>query len=182
MPLDYVKECRLVKQRCDRLSITPTKNLWIVSIADQAMAFIKNDELSRQFSISTSKKPPSCVENSYGTPTGLHCAADKIGDGAPMGMVFKGRQPIGRHFSELPTAEQERCLITTRIIRLRGLEEGINAGPGLDTYDRYVYIHGTNHESRIGTPFSAGCVTLSNADVVTVFNLIHEDDLITIVA
>ncbi len=144
------------------------------------MAHLINGTISHIYSVSTSKNQPSCIENSFGTPTGLHCAADKIGDGAPEGMVFKARVPTAKHFSACSLEEQARCLITTRIIRLRGLELGVNSGNGCDTFDRYVYIHGTNHEDKIGTPFSAGCVTLSNQAVITVFNSITEGDIISI--
>ena len=132
--------------------------------------------MQRFFAISTSKNPPSCEADSYGTPLGLHALADKIGDGEPLGMVFKGRVPTGQHFAEFPEEEQGRNLITTRIIRLRGLEAGKNSGQGCDSYERYVYIHGTNHEDRIGEPFSGGCVELRNTEVVELFDAVSEGD------
>ena len=110
----------------------------------------------------------------------MHALADKIGDGEPLGMVFKGRVPV-THFSEFPEEAQEKNLITTRIIRIRGLEPGYNSGDGCDSYDRYVYIHGTNHEDRIGQPFSGGCIELSNLDVIALFDNIAEGDLLWIV-
>ena len=150
-----------------------------VSIQNQELAFICEDQLCRTFKISTSKNPPSCVENSFGTPLGLHTLADKIGNGEPEGMVFKGRVAI-THFSEFPAEEQQRNLITTRIIRLKGLEPGYNSGQGCDSYDRYVYIHGTNHEDRIGQPFSGGCIEMYNHDVIELFDSVDEGDIISI--
>lgn len=73
-----------------------------------------------------------------------------------------------------------RNLITTRILRLRGLETGYNAGQGCDSYERYVYIHGTNHEDRIGEPFSGGCVELRNAEMLELFDAVREGDLVWI--
>ena len=90
--------------------------------------------------------PPSCVEDSLGTPIGLHLVCEKIGDGEPLGMIFKGRKPQGVRFFEFDNGENQKNLITTRILRLDGLEVGINKGEGIDTYECYVYIHGTNHE------------------------------------
>ena len=180
MPFDYLKESGRVKQSCEALSITPTHRLWIVSIQRQELACLVDGTVVRLFPISTSKNAPSCLADSYGTPTGLHEAADKIGDGAPTGMVFKGRVATSRHFSEYPADEQLRNLITTRIIRLRGLEAGINSGVGCDSYDRYIYIHGTNHENRIGEPFSGGCVEMLNADVIELFDATSEGDLVWI--
>ncbi|WP_162026804.1 MULTISPECIES: L,D-transpeptidase [unclassified Lentimonas] len=178
MPFDFIKESGRVKQSCEALSITPTHRQIIVSIERQELALISDGVIQRVFSISTSKNPPSCLADSYGTPLGLHALADKIGDGAPLGMVFKGRVPTGQKSSEYSEEEQARNLITTRIIRLRGLETGKNSGQGCDSYDRYVYIHGTNHEDRIGEPFSGGCVEMLNAEVIELFNAVHEGDLV----
>ncbi len=129
----------------------------------------------KTYTVSTSKNPPSCVENSLGTPNGLHKIAEKIGANEPIGMIFRGRVPSGKCYWEETPEEQEKNLITTRILRLRGLEPGLNLGAGVDTYDRYVYIHGTNHEDRLGQPASAGCVLLSNADMETLFAAVDPD-------
>ena len=163
------------------MSITPTHRQVIVSIERQELALIFDGVLQHVFSISTSKNPPSCKADSYGTPLGLHALADKIGDGEPLGMVFKGRVPTGQISSEFPEEEQQRNLITTRIIRLRGLEPD-NSSAGCDSYARYIYIHGTNHEDRIGEPFSGGCVEMLNTEVVELFEAVAEGDLIWICA
>ena len=91
---------------------------------------------------------------------------EKLGDGEPLGMVFKGRKPIGLRYDECSAKEREKNLITTRILRLQGLEEGLNKGEGIDTYDRYVYLHGTNHEENLGVPASSGCLQVSNEDAI----------------
>ena len=163
------------------MSITPTHRQVIVSIERQELALIFDGVLQHVFSISTSRNPPSCKADSYGTPLGLHALADKIGAGEPLGMVFKGRLPTGHIFSEFPKDEQQRNLITTRIIRLRGLEPD-NSSAGCDSYARYIYIHGTNHEDRIGEPFSGGCVEMLNTEVVELFEAVAEGDLIWICA
>ena len=147
-----------------------------VSIAQQLLGFYRDDSLVRSFVISTSLRPPSNVKDSLGTPRGLHQIADKIGAGAPPGTVFKGRVNIGKHFNELDEEENARNLITTRILRLRGLEPGINAGGEVDTYDRYVYIHGTNREDRLGSPASSGCVQMNNIEIITLFDEVRTGD------
>ena len=179
MPFNYLKENEDIKRRCKALSIIYTSRLLIVSVQHQELALIHNDKLQYTFSISTSKNSPSCVENSFGTPLGLHALADKIGNGEPNGMVFKGRVPIS-HFSEFSTENQQRNLITTRIIRLRGLEPGYNCGEECDSYNRYIYIHGTNHEHRIGQPFSGGCIEMRNSEIIELFNTVKEGDLLSI--
>lgn len=144
------------------------------------MALLENGKVTKVFTISTSKNPPSCIADSYGTPSGLHRIADKIGADAPEGMVFKGRVPTGQLYTEVSPEDAARSLITSRILRMRGLEPGKNCGHGCDTYDRYVYIHGTNKEELIGQPASAGCVQLRNQEMIELFDQIDEGDLIWI--
>lgn len=55
--------------------------------------------------------------------------------------------------------------VQTRILWLAGLDPG-NA----NTYERYIYIHGTNAESRLGTPASFGCVRMANEDVIDLYD------------
>ncbi len=137
--------------------------------------------LVREYDISTSIKAPSCVENSYGTPIGLHQVEHKIGHDAPLGMVFKGRVAIGKRYWELSAAEQQSGnLITSRILWLKGMEPGINSGPGVDTFKRYVYIHGTNHEERIGKPLSAGCVLMRNQEILYLFDSVPLHSMVLI--
>jgi hypothetical protein len=57
------------------------------------MALLEKGKISAVFAISTSKNPPSCLADSYGTPTGLHAVADKIGADAPEGQSSKAECP-----------------------------------------------------------------------------------------
>lgn len=41
----------------------------------------------------------------------------------------------------------------------------------MDSHARYIDIHGTNEEYKLGTPASHGCIRMSNADVVELFKL-----------
>ena len=117
-----------------------------------------------------------------GTPRGLHEIAERLGAGQPPGMVFKSRVPTGRHFSEVLEHEpKNENLITSRILWLRGLELGVNRGGDVDTYERYVYIHGTNHEARLGEPLSAGCVLMRNLDIVELYEEVRVGDRVWIV-
>jgi len=88
------------------------------------MAVLEKGKISAVFAISTSKNPPSCLADSYGTPTGLHAIADKIGADAPEGTVFKGRVSTRQVYGQVSPEDAERNLITSRILRLRGLEIG----------------------------------------------------------
>jgi hypothetical protein len=155
--------------------------LLAVSIAEQRLWLVTEGRLQKAYVVSTSLRPPCNVKDSLGTPRGLHEVAEKIGAGQPPGIVFKNRVPIGRHYSELPADEQAKNLITTRILWLRGLEPGVNAGTNaagesVDTHGRYVYIHGTNHEERLGSPASSGCVQMLNLEVIELFDAVRTGD------
>jgi len=142
--------------------------------------FFADCALRKSYVVSTSRRPPSNVKDSLGTPRGLHEIAERIGAGAPPGIVFKARVTTGRHFAELSPAEQEKNLITTRILWLRGLEPDVNAGGDVDTHARYIYIHGTNHEDRLGTPASSGCVQMRNTDIIELYDQVRAGDLVWI--
>lgn len=167
-------------QKCACLAIKPTNEAMTVSIAQQRMVFWRDGREAGTFSISTSRRPPSCIVDSLGTPTGLHTVADRLGDGEPLGSVFRGRVSLDRTYDQMEPEEQQKNLITTRILRLRGLEAGHNAGPGCDTYDRLIYIHGTNHDDRIGRPNSAGCIELTNVEMLELFDATPEGTLVLI--
>ena len=168
-------------EACARLGIKPGERILIVRISTATLQFYRGGVLAKSYSVSTSKLPPSNIKHSRGTPRGLHEIAERIGAGQPPGMVFKSRVPTGKHFSEfLETDSPDSNLITSRILWLRGLEAGVNRGGNVDTYERYVYVHGTNLESRIGEPLSAGCVLMRNLDIVELYDEVRTGDLVWI--
>ncbi len=153
----------------------------MVRIGVSTLQFFRKGVLVKSYAVSTSKRQPSNVAHSLGTPTGLHQIDERIGAGQPPGMVFKSRVPTGRHFSEFAgDSAGSGNLITSRILWLRGLEPGVNAGGDLDTHGRYVYIHGTHREAEIGRPLSAGCVLMRNDDVIELFDQVRTGDLVWI--
>ncbi|MDR2844577.1 MAG: L,D-transpeptidase [Puniceicoccales bacterium] len=141
-----------------------------VSLCEQKLWHFRGGQLWADYPVSTSRAAPSCVPDSLGTPTGLHQIAERIGAGAVAGTVFKGRQALGFTWENAPEELRGQNLITSRILWLDGLETGKNRGDGCDTHGRYIYIHGTNQEEKIGTPNSHGCVLLRNADVIALFD------------
>lgn len=162
------------------MEIKQTARLLLVSIERQTLELYSDGKLVRKFDVSTSKNPPSCLENSFGTPSGLHRIAEKIGSDAPLGAVFKGRVDTGSRYWELSAEEQTPNLITTRILWLDGLEPGHNQGGNRDSHRRYIYVHGTNHEDKIGTPASGGCVQLKNEEMVELFDAVQAGDQVFI--
>ena len=75
--------------------------------------------------------------------------------------------------------------ITSRILWLAGLEDGLNKGKNadgdcVDSHDRYIYIHGTHEEGLIGQAASIGCVRMKNADVIDLFDRLVVSSLVVI--
>ena len=138
----------MYNQTRTRLGIKPADRVLLVRIGTATLQFYRLGALIKSYAISTSKRPPSNIKDSLGTPRGLHEIAERIGAGQPPGMVFKARVPTGRHYHEFPDAAANDNLITGRILWLRGLEVGVNRGGNVDTYERYVYVHGTNQIGR----------------------------------
>ena len=133
---------------------------------------------NRHYPISTAARGTGNQVDSYQTPLGIHRVREKIGGDQPEGMIFEARKPVERLAAS--RNNQEKDEITSRILWLDGLEEGINQGGNCDTYSRYIYIHGTSDEQRIGQAVSAGCIRMMNQDVIELFDLVQVGDLIVI--
>ncbi|MFP4415728.1 MAG: L,D-transpeptidase family protein [Chitinispirillaceae bacterium] len=141
------------------------------------MALVEKDQILCTYPISTSRFGIGSKEGSFMTPPGIHQVASKVGAGAPPYRIFRSRVDTGITW----TADiQEENLILTRIIRLKGCEKGVNKEGDIDSFKRYIYIHGTNREECIGTPLSHGCVCMRNEDIIELFDRIQENDLVII--
>ncbi|MCB1226735.1 MAG: L,D-transpeptidase [Verrucomicrobiales bacterium] len=139
-----------------------------VSIANQSLTLWDGSRQVAQWPCSTSKFGVGFEEGSFKTPVGAFEITEKIGDEAESGTIFKARQPVG-HWQHGGEHAGDEDLVLTRILRLAGREPR-NA----NTHERYVYIHGTNGEDRIGRRASHGCIRLSNRDVIDLFDRITE--------
>ena len=136
------------------------------------MVLLDGVEVVREYRISTALKATSEALNSDGTPRGLHVIAEKIGAGQPIGMIFKGREPIG----EISPLDPEGIPpVVTRLFRLRGLEASNQT-----SYERLIYLHGSPHEKLLGRPASGGCIRMSSDDVIALFNTIDVGTSLTI--
>lgn len=153
------------------------ERLFVVDVERQTGTLVEGGAAVASWPVSTARNGVGGEENSYKTPPGWHRIERKIGVGAGSGTVFESREPTGRTWLGEPCSDD---LIVTRILTLDGLEDGINRGPGCDSLQRYVYIHGTNHEDLVGTPASCGCVRMRNADVTAFFDRAREGDIVLI--
>ena len=133
-----------------------------VHVPSQTLDLLADDgRLLRRFVCSTSRYGLGTEPGSYKTPTGRFRVAEKHGDGAAPGVIFKSRVAT----EETGVDGDETDHVQTRILWLEGLD-----GDNANTKERYIYIHGTNAESVLGTPASHGCVRLGNEDVIEVYN------------
>ena len=160
-------------------TLDASRPLMLVDSARQCLHWVKYDsKTSCSYPISTAKNGLGNRIDSFKTPTGIHRIWQKIGEGQPSGMIFKARASSGQIATNLDVRDRDE--ITSRILWLDGLEAGINRDGDCDTRLRYIYIHGTSDEARIGSPVSAGCIRMTNADIITLFDQIRVNDLVVI--
>jgi hypothetical protein len=168
------------------VGVRPSRFLLVVSVARQRLALWERDgvgapgtrlpayRLRRQFVVSTSRFGIGQRLNSNQTPLGLHRIACKIGGGQPVGTIFKARRPVGLTWRGDPGD------IVHRILWLEGLEEGFNRGGDVDTFRRFVYIHGFGDETSLGRPQSCGCVHMAAADLMPLYERLPVGTLVWI--
>ena|SRR5262245_11929685 len=142
-----------------------------VSIRDQRLTLMEGETLIRTYPISTSRFGVGTEQGSLRTPTGRFRVAKKIGARMPTDTIFVGRVALKPDDPQPPTEDW----VMSRILWLDGLDK-----ENANTQDRFIYIHGTKHEHKIGTPASHGCVRMRNADMIDLFDLVDEDTPVVI--
>ncbi|MDP4546684.1 L,D-transpeptidase [Marinobacter sp. MDS2] len=142
-----------------------------ISLADQSLRVLADDgSLLASYPVSTALNGAGEQDGSGCTPRGRHYVRARIGEGQPLNAVFRGRRPTGEVYTpELAAAYPDRDWILTRILWLCGLEWQRNRGPGVDTFRRFIYIHGTPDTEPMGVPMSHGCVRMRNRDLLELF-------------
>jgi L,D-transpeptidase YbiS len=134
-----------------------------IGIGEQRLRLWEGGRLAGEWPVSTALAGTGCREGSLQTPLGRFRICEKIGHGAPERTLFQSRQPVG--LAWVPSDDDQ---ILTRILWLDGLDP-----ENANTRDRYIYIHGTNHEDRIGIPVSHGCIRMRNADILELFDRVE---------
>ena len=159
----------------------------VISIAQQTLTVYRRQKVIAEYPISTAKNGIGSQQDSGCTPLGQHIIAEKIGGNAPSHMVFIGRIATGEIYNaELGALNPKRDWILSRILWLSGLEEGLNKGSnsqgGCDTYQRYIYIHGTPDSEPMSVPLSHGCIRMRNQDIIELFEQVEEGTPVNIIA
>jgi lipoprotein-anchoring transpeptidase ErfK/SrfK len=144
-----------------------------ISVRKQLLRLKSGRKELAAYPISTSRFGLGTEEGSMKTPTGRFRIAEKIGAGMPLGTVFKGR----RRVKVTKKLMREEDLVMTRILWLDGLDLG-NA----NTHERFIYIHGTNHEECLGKPSSHGCIRMRSTDLQELYELVEVDTPVAIQA
>ncbi|MDZ4078333.1 MAG: L,D-transpeptidase [Hydrocarboniphaga sp.] len=142
-----------------------------VDLQRQRMQLIESGRTLREFIVSTATNGPGEINGSGCTPRGAHIVRAKIGGDQPLGAVFRARRPTGEIWTpELHAQQPGRDWILTRILWLSGTEAGRNRLGLVDTFRRYIYIHGTPYATQLGLPGSKGCVRMDNADIIELYD------------
>lgn len=150
-----------------------TQHKIVISTRDQKLALLDRGTLMATYPVSTSKFGLGDRPGSRFTPLGQLQIAEKIGDNAPPGTVFKDRRRTG----EVVLANSPgRDPIVTRILWLRGLE-----AQNANAFGRDIYIHGTPEEWRIGSAASYGCIRMRSSDIIQLYNIVGIGAAVTIV-
>ena len=152
-----------------------------VSIIEQKMYHIKEGKIIKTYVISSSSYGVGNKVGSNKTPIGLHKVKQKFGEETPIngkmiGRVFYGN--IATIYTDNTKSKTDD--VCSRILWLVGLEEGLNKGEGIDSYNRYIYIHGTPEEGRLGKPASHGCIRMKNKEVIELYDKIKIGTLVLI--
>lgn len=158
----------------------------VIHIATQTLILYQDKVEISRYKISTAKNGVGSQQDSGCTPVGRHIIAEKIGGDHPIHTVFVGRVATGeRYTTALGAQHPERDWILSRILWLKGLESGVNQGRnsqgGCDTYQRYIYIHGTPDSEPMGVPLSHGCIRMRNEDIVALYPQVKEGTPVTLI-
>ncbi len=153
----------------------------IVNTTGQMMYLIKGNILVAEYVVSTGKTGEGSLSGSGKTPLGYHKIVEKIGDKAPIGTIFVGKKNTGK-ISPIYTdkTDVKNDPVVTRILSLDGLEVGYNKGGNVDSYKRFIYIHGTHEEGLLGTKTSHGCIRMKNTDVIELFDTVPNNTIVYI--
>jgi hypothetical protein len=152
-----------------------------IDISSQRLLLMEDGDLVRSFPISSSAFGEGQIENSLKTPYGKHIIKTKIGTDVDKNHFFVSREHMPQEVAIIhEPIDSKDDFITSRIMWLEGLEEGFNKGGSVDSFKRYIYIHGTHEEGLIGQKASHGCIRMFNHDVIELYDLVSEDTLVNI--
>ncbi|MDX8393701.1 MAG: L,D-transpeptidase [Mariprofundales bacterium] len=141
-----------------------------ISIKQQKLTQRRRSGVRKTYRISTGKAGTGNQRDSGQTPLGRHRIAQRIGAGMPLNTVFKARKAVGFYNNYLiDNDDKQEDWILGRILWLTGDQLGINHRGQVDTFKRYIYLHGTDAEDKLGQAISHGCIRMACKDIKQVF-------------
>jgi lipoprotein-anchoring transpeptidase ErfK/SrfK len=166
-----------IENKCDK----SFDEVLLASVKDQKMYHIKQGKVLSEYVISSSVYGEGSKDGSNKTPLGLHKVKSKFGDKTPINgkmisRIFYGK--IATIYTDNTKSKTDD--VCSRILWLEGMEKGLNKGEGIDSYSRYIYIHGTSEEGQLGKPASHGCIRMKNKEVIELYEKIKIGTLVLI--
>lgn len=145
----------------------------VVYLDRQRLELIDGSAPAASYPVSTAGNGPGERYGSECTPRGLHVVRAKVGAGCAPNTVFVRRRPTGELWTPRLAADHPfRDWMLTRILWLSGRESGFNRGGNVDSLRRKIYIHGTGEDAGLGAPRSHGCIRMSKAGVIELFDAV----------
>ena len=145
----------------------------LVSLADKSSEL---RSMSNQEMIDLCKQLLSCLYNRESEWS--EADSWRFKEAQLLGLISSKANDKDDDAEKIPINDED--YITSRILRLTGLEEGINRGANVDSYSRYIYIHGTPHRDKLGSKQSHGCIRMSDNDVFKLFEMVELKTLVLI--
>lgn len=173
-----------LQDEASALGIEPTPYMIVISTSTQTLTLLHHNKAYETFTIATGRKGLGQHINTFKTPLGLHRINEKIGHEIPEYGIFIRRQYVGT-WDPLPRHLHRKDFVSTRILRLEGLQPGFNKGLDrrgrvVDTEARAVYIHGTTMEWKLGYPSTKGCIHMKAKDIRRLFEKVPLGTLVWI--
>jgi len=156
----------------------------MISTSDQTLTLLHHNQAREVYTIATGRKGLGQHLNTFKTPLGLHRINEKIGHQVPDYGIFIRRQYVGT-WEPLPRHLHRKDFVSTRILRLEGLQPGFNKGRDswgkiVDSEIRAIYIHGTTMEWQLGYPSTKGCIHMKAKDIRRLFEKVPVGTLVWI--
>jgi hypothetical protein len=149
-----------------------------ISISRQILIHRRPSGVCVPYPVSTAAKGSGNTRDSLQTPLGRHRIAALIGEDLPSGTIFAARQAVG--IFDVERNDPNEDWILSRILWLEGTQTGINRRGRVDTFSRYIYIHGTHRSDLIGQAASHGCIRMLNEDVIDLFAHARKGEIVYI--
>jgi hypothetical protein len=152
-----------------KFNLIDKEKVLVVNGQSQEMYLTDGEDIFRNYDVSTSKYGFGEISNTNKTPRGIHRIKEKIGENSQLGTIFKGKKNTGKiaKIYESPY-DSSYDYITTRVLSLEGMEE-----KNKNSFERFIYIHGTPEEGLIGTSASQGCIRMKNKDIIDLYDLVN---------